>query len=77
MITLFIFFLHTNLLCLLRTCHVCCRSVYLSGGVTMIPGFVDRLQEELRKLAPPSVIVEVTHKSILNILELISVKMDT
>ncbi|XP_052283896.1 uncharacterized protein LOC127880612 isoform X2 [Dreissena polymorpha] len=35
------------------------RSVYLSGGVTMIPGFAERLQEELHKLAPPSVVVEV------------------
>ncbi|XP_071081658.1 uncharacterized protein [Haliotis cracherodii] len=35
------------------------RAVYLSGGVTMMPGFVDRLQHELMKLAPPSVPVEV------------------
>ncbi|XP_033746784.1 uncharacterized protein LOC117331917 isoform X2 [Pecten maximus] len=35
------------------------RAVYLSGGVTMLPGFAERLQKELIKLAPPSVIVEV------------------
>ncbi|XP_052781664.1 POTE ankyrin domain family member J-like [Mya arenaria] len=35
------------------------RSIYLSGGVTMVPGFADRLQQELVKLAPPSVVVEV------------------
>ncbi|KAL3852181.1 hypothetical protein ACJMK2_015855 [Sinanodonta woodiana] len=35
------------------------RSIYLSGGVTMLPGFAERLQTELKKLAPPSVVVEV------------------
>ncbi|XP_060062979.1 uncharacterized protein LOC132543488 [Ylistrum balloti] len=35
------------------------RAIYLSGGVTMLPGFAERLQKELIKLAPPSVIVEV------------------
>ncbi|XP_069142440.1 uncharacterized protein [Argopecten irradians] len=35
------------------------RAIYLSGGVTMLPGFAERLQKELVKLAPPSVIVEV------------------
>ncbi|XP_022299878.2 uncharacterized protein LOC111108355 isoform X1 [Crassostrea virginica] len=35
------------------------RAVYLSGGVTMLPGFAERLQSELQKLAPPSVMVEV------------------
>ncbi|XP_021342763.1 uncharacterized protein LOC110443095 isoform X2 [Mizuhopecten yessoensis] len=35
------------------------RAIYLSGGVTMMPGFAERLQKELIKLAPPSVIVEV------------------
>ena len=35
------------------------RSVYLSGGVTMVPGFAERLQEELKKLAPPTVTIEV------------------
>lgn len=35
------------------------RAIYLSGGVTMLPGFADRLQCELQKLAPPSVMVEV------------------
>jgi len=39
--------------------YLFCRSVYLSGGVTTIPGFADRLQEELKKLSPPSVVVEV------------------
>ena len=27
----------------------------------MIPGFAERLESELRKLAPPTVIVEVCH----------------
>ncbi|XP_071158612.1 uncharacterized protein [Mytilus edulis] len=35
------------------------RAIYLSGGVTMLPGFSERLQAELKKLAPPSVLVEV------------------
>ncbi|KAL8593719.1 hypothetical protein ACOMHN_021901 [Nucella lapillus] len=35
------------------------RAVYLSGGVTMLPGFQERLEIELRKLAPPAVTVEV------------------
>ncbi|KAK3102537.1 hypothetical protein FSP39_012051 [Pinctada imbricata] len=35
------------------------RAVYLSGGVTLLPGFAERLQLELSKLAPPSVMVEV------------------
>lgn len=35
------------------------RAIYLSGGVTMLPGFAERLQAELKKLAPPSVLVEV------------------
>ncbi|XP_076448133.1 uncharacterized protein LOC143284892 isoform X2 [Babylonia areolata] len=35
------------------------RAVYLSGGVTMLPGFHERLEAELRKLAPPAVTVEV------------------
>ena len=35
------------------------RSIYLSGGVTMLPGLQDRLTLELKKLAPPGVPVEV------------------
>ena len=35
------------------------RAIYLSGGVTMLPGYAERLQAELKKLAPPSVLVEV------------------
>ncbi|XP_048742171.2 uncharacterized protein LOC125655751 [Ostrea edulis] len=35
------------------------RAVYLSGGVTMLPGFAERLQGELQSLAPPNVMVEV------------------
>ena len=37
----------------------CARAVYLSGGVTMLPGFQERLHAELKKLAPPAVTVEV------------------
>ncbi|KAH9496313.1 actin [Bulinus truncatus] len=35
------------------------RAIYLSGGVTMLPGFPERLEKELTKLAPPGVPVEV------------------
>ncbi|KAI0240358.1 putative actin-9 [Lamellibrachia satsuma] len=35
------------------------RSVYLSGGTTQIPGFIDRLQLELQKFVPSSIVVEV------------------
>ena len=35
------------------------RAVYLSGGVTMLPGFQERLHAELKKMAPPAVTVEV------------------
>ena len=35
------------------------RSIYLSGGVTMLPGFVERLEKEVLKLAPNNVPVEV------------------
>lgn len=35
------------------------RAVYLSGGLTMLPGFAERLEKELTKLAPPGVPVEV------------------
>lgn len=41
------------------------RAIYLSGGVTMLPGFADRLQCELQKLAPPSVMVEVGQQWLL------------
>ena len=43
------------------------RSVYLSGGVTMVPGFAERLQEELKKLAPPTVTIEVSGRSTVNL----------
>lgn len=35
------------------------RSIYLSGGVTQLSGFVERLQLELTKLAPSSVVVQI------------------
>ncbi|GFR79245.1 actin [Elysia marginata] len=35
------------------------RAVFLSGGVSMLPGFAERLERELTKLAPPGVPVEV------------------
>ncbi|ESO89889.1 hypothetical protein LOTGIDRAFT_164583 [Lottia gigantea] len=35
------------------------RAIYLSGGVTMLPGFADRFKIELTKLAPPGVPIEV------------------
>ncbi|XP_055958179.1 uncharacterized protein LOC126827515 [Patella vulgata] len=35
------------------------RAIYLSGGVTMLPGFADRFRTELTKLAPPGVPIEV------------------
>ncbi|KAG1658682.1 actin [Nymphon striatum] len=35
------------------------RSIYLCGGVTLIPGFADRLQKEVDKLTPPSLTPKV------------------
>ncbi|XP_046406076.1 uncharacterized protein LOC124171003 isoform X2 [Ischnura elegans] len=35
------------------------RSIYLSGGVTMIPGFASRLLLEIDKLTPPSITPKV------------------
>ncbi|XP_013396408.1 uncharacterized protein LOC106163389 isoform X3 [Lingula anatina] len=35
------------------------RHIYLSGGVTMLPGFAERLQIELSKLVPSSIVVQV------------------
>lgn len=35
------------------------QSIYLGGGTTMLPGFADRLREELRSIAPESVDVQV------------------
>ncbi|XP_052132154.1 actin-like [Frankliniella occidentalis] len=31
------------------------RSVFLAGGLTMLPGFAERLREELAALLPPAV----------------------
>ncbi|XP_036360167.1 uncharacterized protein LOC115213538 isoform X7 [Octopus sinensis] len=36
-----------------------CRAIYLSGGVTMIPGFAARLEKEVQKLVNPSLLVQV------------------
>ncbi|XP_037070966.1 actin-like isoform X2 [Pollicipes pollicipes] len=35
------------------------RSIYLAGGVTLLPGFAERLQAEMDKLTPPSVTPKV------------------
>lgn len=35
------------------------RSIYLSGGVTMLPGFTERLQVEMDRLTPPAVVPKV------------------
>lgn len=35
------------------------RSIFLSGGVTMLKGFPERLQKELSKLVPSAVVVQV------------------
>jgi len=37
-------------------------NVIVSGGCTLIPGFVDRVKTEIEKLAPPSVKVSVVSK---------------
>ena len=37
------------------------RSIYLSGGATQLPGFVERLHNELSKLVPPSIVIQVNH----------------
>lgn len=36
------------------------QSIYLSGGTSLIPGFPERLQKELGKIAPPSINVQVS-----------------
>ena len=36
------------------------RSIYLAGGVTLLPGFAERLQAEMDKLTPPSVTPKVS-----------------
>ena len=35
------------------------QSIYLSGGTTLIEGFAERLETELKLIAPPSVAVQV------------------
>lgn len=35
------------------------QSIYLSGGTTLIDGFPERLEAELKDIAPPSVTVQV------------------
>ena len=58
----------------LRRSHVVtCRSVYLSGGATQIPGFIDRLQLELNKFVPSSIVVEVNMHIIIIIIIIIIV----
>lgn len=34
-------------------------NIVLSGGSTLFPGFVDRMEKELRELAPPSVKIKI------------------
>ncbi|CAH1784937.1 unnamed protein product, partial [Owenia fusiformis] len=36
-----------------------CRSIFLSGGGTLYPGFAERLQKEITKLMPESITVQV------------------
>ncbi|GAB1608300.1 uncharacterized protein LOC115213538 isoform X2 [Argonauta hians] len=45
--------------CPLDSRRYICRSIYLSGGVTMIPGFSVRLEKEVQKLVNPSLVVQV------------------
>ena len=35
------------------------RSIFLAGGLTMLPGFTDRLREELAALLPPAAVPKV------------------
>ena len=35
------------------------QSIYLSGGTTLTPGFPERLQKELGKIAPSSITIQV------------------
>ena len=35
------------------------RNIYLSGGVTLLPNFMERLEAELNKLTPSNVVVQV------------------
>ncbi|XP_064607128.1 uncharacterized protein LOC135471735 isoform X1 [Liolophura sinensis] len=36
-----------------------CRSIFLSGGVTLLPGFAERLEREITKLVPPGLTIQV------------------
>lgn len=40
------------------------QSIYLSGGTTLLPGFPERLQEELKLIAPEKVTVQVMFTSV-------------
>ncbi|XP_022244923.1 uncharacterized protein LOC106462082 isoform X2 [Limulus polyphemus] len=35
------------------------RSIYLSGGVTLLPGFAERLETEIDRLTPPAIVPKV------------------
>lgn len=36
-----------------------CRSIYLSGGLTLLPGFAERLESEIDKLTPYTITPKV------------------
>ncbi|XP_074646886.1 uncharacterized protein LOC141902860 [Tubulanus polymorphus] len=45
--------------CPMDTRRELCRSIYLSGGGSMLPGLADRIQYEIEKMTPESCVVEV------------------
>ena len=47
------------------------RSIYLSGGVTLLPGFAERLQSELQAVVPPTIKVQVRWNPIFIVLLLL------
>lgn len=40
--------------------RVLCKNIYLSGGTSMLPGLVGRLEDELRSCFPDTVMIKVT-----------------
>jgi actin-related protein len=36
-----------------------CENIFLTGGTTMLPGFPERMQKEMRSLAPAAVNVNI------------------
>ena len=53
------------------------KSIYLSGGVTMLPGFPERLQAEVTKLTPATVSAKVTRNTgLIFLISIFYLKLD-